>query len=67
MDLYVLQVSEILGNEERLTTEPFCLYWPYYVRDIVAYQDSTLYQTKRVILNRNHVSVAYGEKYRYFH
>jgi hypothetical protein len=67
MDLYVLQVSEILGNGERLTTEPFCLYWPCCVRDNVADQDLMLYRKKRVILNQNRVSVAYGEKFHYFH
>jgi hypothetical protein len=67
MGLHVLQVNEILGNEERLTTGPSDLYWLYYVRDIVADQDLTLYQKINAVLNQNHVLVAYGEKFRYFH
>jgi hypothetical protein len=66
MDSPVLPVSEILGNQERLTTEPSCLYWLCFVHDIAGDQDSMLYRKTHVILNQNHVLVAYGEKFRYF-
>jgi hypothetical protein len=67
MDSHVLQGSEILGNEEQFTIEPSGLYSLCYVPETVADQDLMLYRKMHVILNRNHVLVAYDEKFRSFH
>jgi hypothetical protein len=66
-DLHVLLESGTLENEEQLTTEISDLYWPCCVHDIVADQDLMLCQKMHVILNQNHVLVAYDEELHYFH
>lgn len=48
-------------------TEISDLYWLCCVRDTVADQDLMPCQKMHVILNQNHVLVAYDEKPHYFH